>query len=175
MGIGLAIERAKTEAAFDVVRFAAALTPFARMALDYWNAKRGARPMPSRRDLDPIEMKPFLPQVMLLEVIEGGQDFHCRVIGSDIRERIGFEMTGRRLSELNGEPAVVRAIMEEYREVVRLRRPTAARHNFVNRVTGRPKVYERLTTPLSDDGEAINMLFGIRHDLVEEQATMERL
>ena len=156
--------------AFDAAAFSAALSPFARAAFDYWNNKRGERPMPARRDLDPIEMRSFLPQVMLLDVLDGGRDFFCRVVGSDIRERIGFELTGRLLSELNGEPNVVQAILEEYREVVRLRRPTYARHDFINRITGRPKVYERLTTPLSDDGAVVNMLFGVRRDLVEQQA-----
>jgi hypothetical protein len=158
-----------SEAAFDAEAFSATLSPFARLAFDYWNGKRGAREMPARRDLDPIEMRAFLPQVMLLDVIDGGRDFFCRVVGSDIRERIGFELTGHLLSELNGEPEIVGSILEEYREVVRLRRPTCARHDFINRITGRPKVYERMTTPLSDDGVAVNMLFGVRRDLVEEQ------
>ena len=156
-------------AAFDAKAFSATLSPFARLAFDYWDGKRGVRPMPARRDLDPVEMRAFLPQVMLLEVLDGGRDFFCRVVGSDVRERIGFEMTGRLLSELNGEPAIVGSILEEYREVVRLRRPTSARHDFINRITGRPKVYERLIAPLSDDGIVVNMLFGVRRDLVEEQ------
>ena len=160
--------------AFDAAGFAASLTPFARSAFDYWNAKRGAREMPSRRDLDPLDMRGFLPQVMLLDVMDGGRDFFCRVCGSDIRERIGVEMTGRLLSELNGAPEVVQRILDEYREVVRLRRPTSARHDFINQITGRPKIYERLTMPLSSDGVVVNMLFGVRHDLVEEQAAAPR-
>lgn len=163
----------EAEPAFDAAAFAATLTPFARSAFDYWNVKRGARHMPARRDLDPLDMRAFLPQVMLLDVLDGGRDFFCRVCGSDIRERIGVEMTGRLLSELNGEPEVVKRILEEYREVVRLRRPTSARHDFINRITGRPKVYERLTTPLSDDGRIVNMLFGVRRDLVEEQVAAQ--
>jgi hypothetical protein len=168
-GDSLMMGKMAPEAAFDAEAFAAGLSPFSQSVFAYWNGKRGSRPMPARRDLDPLEMRGFLPQVMLLDVLDGGRDFFCRVVGSDIRERIGFEMTGRLLSELNGEPAVVEAILEEYREVVRLRRPTSARHDFVNRVTGRPKVYERLTMPLSDDGTAVNMLFGVRRDLLEQQ------
>ena len=159
------------DATFDVAAFSAGLSPLARAAFEYWNGRRGARPMPARRDIDPLDMRAWLPQAMLFDVLDGGRDFFCRVAGTDIRERIGVEMTGRLLSELNGEPAVVQGILEEYREVVRLRRPTSARHDFVNRVTGRPKIYERLTMPLSADGATVDMLLGLRCDLVDQQAT----
>jgi len=42
----------------------------------YWDAKRAGKSMPSRADIDPIEMPALLPHVVLLEVlrdIEPGQ------------------------------------------------------------------------------------------------------
>ena len=36
---------------------------------DYWETKRGSRSMPARADIDPIEMKAFLPHVVLMDVL----------------------------------------------------------------------------------------------------------
>ena len=40
-----------------------------QQALQYWLEKKGDRPMPGRRDLDPIEMPGLLPHVILLDVL----------------------------------------------------------------------------------------------------------
>ena len=34
--------------------------PVLRPVLDYWDSKRGARAMPARLDIEPLELKPYL-------------------------------------------------------------------------------------------------------------------
>jgi hypothetical protein len=42
-----------------------------RNLYDYWNARRGSRPMPARGDLDPIDLKAVLPLLILIDVVGG--------------------------------------------------------------------------------------------------------
>jgi hypothetical protein len=65
----------------------------------YWDAKRGTRDMPERRDIDPLEMRPWLGRVVLYDVVEEPPDFRYRLFGSEIAERLGRDLTGRLVSE----------------------------------------------------------------------------
>ena len=57
--------------------------------LGYWQSKRvGARPMPSRRDLDPVEMAPeWLPLVTLVDIEAGTGRLRFRLIEIAPRDR----------------------------------------------------------------------------------------
>ncbi|MGO8915110.1 MAG: PAS domain-containing protein, partial [Stellaceae bacterium] len=60
--------------------------PILRPVLEYWERKRGARPMPARHDIEPLELKPYLRHLFLIEVMPGA-DFRYRLLGSEITER----------------------------------------------------------------------------------------
>jgi hypothetical protein len=65
---------------------------------DYWTTLRGQRPMPSRRDIDPLQIPPgYLPDIMLIEVshvlgVEGaivaGHVSNCRSVDISCEVRI---------------------------------------------------------------------------------------
>ena len=40
-----------------------------RQTYEYWRGKAGARPLPSRSDIDPVEIPRLLPHIMLVDVI----------------------------------------------------------------------------------------------------------
>ena len=70
----------------------------------YWNAKRGTRAMPARADLDPIEMKPWLPGVALIEVkplptAHFPYTLRYRLIGTRPTDLRGREVTGLTVEE----------------------------------------------------------------------------
>src|ERR1051325_6866611 len=55
--------------------------------LRYWFDKRGARLMPSRRDIDPVEIEPrLLPNLQITELVDGGARFRYRLAGTAIVE-----------------------------------------------------------------------------------------
>lgn len=164
MGAQHAISAPEAEP-FEPAAFARLLSPFMRPPFAYWEAKRGGREMPTRADLDPLEMRAWLPQTMLLEPLETG-DFRVRLVGTDVRERMGLEMTGRLASELPTSPEVMRSVLAEFREVMQGRRPTYNRREHISAITGKPIRFERLLAPLSSDGRRVDMLFGVRRDLV---------
>lgn len=71
-----------------------------RALYSYWLAKRGDRSMPSRADIDPGEFRALLPHILLIDVIDAGDDFRYRLVGTEIERHIGRAVTGRLLSEL---------------------------------------------------------------------------
>ena len=154
---------------FDPERFAAMLSPFMRQPFAYWLARRGTREMPSRDDLDPLEMRGWLPQTMLFEPLENG-DFRTRLVGTDVRERVGVEMTGRLASELPIPRETALSVVAEFRDVMRGRQPTYRRHEHASLLTGKPIRFERLLMPLSSDGARVDMLFGVRRELPDPGA-----
>ena len=64
----------------------------------YWDARRGDRAMPARGDIDPADMKEFLPDLLLIDVEEGDGKtmprFRYRVVGTREVHLRGFDPTG---------------------------------------------------------------------------------
>jgi hypothetical protein len=72
--------------------------------LRYWLQKRGARLLPSRRDIDPLEMAPdLLPHLLLTDLLDRGTRVRFRLVGTNLVKRLGFDPTGRYLEgEMKG-------------------------------------------------------------------------
>jgi hypothetical protein len=72
---------------------------------DYWLSKHdGGRP-PSRGDIDPvIDIPKLAKNLMLLDV---GNGFTFRLVGSEIAHRHGFDMTGQRAGTSGKAPEAV--------------------------------------------------------------------
>jgi hypothetical protein len=67
----------------------------------YWDARRGSRPMPERRDIDPLGMeRAVLPFVALTDYVDGGRRIRCRLVGTEIVRRFGLDFTGRYTDEI---------------------------------------------------------------------------
>ena len=65
-----------------------------------WLGKRDrGRAMPAWSAIDPIELRQWLGDLHLLEVIDGGRDFRYRVHGTRIGRQHGNEMPGTLVSE----------------------------------------------------------------------------
>ena len=141
-------------------------SPLLQAALSYWRSKLRGRRMPSRSDLDPLEMRPWLPQTILVEPVDDGADFRIRLAGTDVREKLGYEVTGRLLSTLPTAPDVVQAVLADFREAAESGLPSCRVHQHYNPVMNRPVRFERLIAPLSEDGTNVNMLFAVRRDLL---------
>lgn len=71
----------------------------------YWETKRAGRTLPDRFDIDPSEIVPLLPNIIICESVDQGADFRIRIFGTKLVELVGEERTGKLLSEI-GEHAV---------------------------------------------------------------------
>jgi hypothetical protein len=127
-------------------------------ALEYWELKRGPRPFPSRQDLLPQEMKPFLSHVMLIDVQQDPPDFVYRIYGTSISLPTGKDYT--RLSVRNIKPADFSDLVwRQYSEVVEAREPKLHCVCYVDGASQRR--YLRVTMPLSSDGSTVDKLFAV--------------
>ncbi len=129
-------------------------------ALAYWRSRCRDRAMPARADLDPIDMREFLANVLLAEVVVGRRDpqLRMRLAGTAI-EAIFGPMTGKPLAEALPPDMVSRwALLAE--TVLAARGPV----RFVTRIAYRAQEFvtaEALAAPLSGNGTDIDMMFAV--------------
>ncbi len=124
----------------------------------YWQSKRGQRFAPRRADIDPGDLVPFLPRLLLADVQRDPLEFRYRLVGTAICAVHGAEFTGK--SPRDFEPAELGALIHEhYCDVVRRREPTLYLLLLDTRVQSRS--YARLLLPLSEDGQEVTMLMAL--------------
>lgn len=129
-------------------------------ALAYWQAKRGARPMPSRRDLDPpFEIPHLLPQLVLIEVGRDPLDFRYRLVGTAVTRCAGRDPTGMRFADLPHRQPGSRAWAAALR-VATEGKPLLADRAYVGPDPDMPACRD-LYLPLSSDGERVDMILGL--------------
>ena len=124
----------------------------------YWDRKRAGRSMPSRADIQPVEIAALMPQVFIVDVAEDGQLVY-RLFGTALVALFGREMTGRPVAE--GLPAdAADEARGRYRTVIRDRKPLfhvaclrEPRNDFTE--------VERLILPLSPNDVRVDMVVGI--------------
>ena len=71
-----------------------------REVLAYWRRQCDSRAMPSRQDLDPLDIPNLLGGIMLADVMQNPLDFRYRLVGTGIAERFAHDDTGVRFSLL---------------------------------------------------------------------------
>lgn len=127
--------------------------PRLRSLYAYWTEKRAAYPFPSRRDIDPIEMREWLGNLLMV-ACEPGVRYRYIVYGTHFVEAFGTDLTGRWIDELPKDQH--RLLAEEY-DTVRmsgipeLRRYTARFGLFAAgkaRPADQEMTWERLVLPL---------------------------
>ena len=133
----------------------AIVDPLLRQLYDYWQRKRAQRPMPSRADIDPIDMRFILGNLLLVDVLAAPRRFRIRLHGTNLVHRAGYELTGKMLDELPNPD--FRALAERsFTTVVESARPY---HSTRSRtLSGRPQFYEALMLPLSQAPPNVDML-----------------
>ncbi len=132
-------------------------TPKLKHLYAYWDERRGGREFPARRDIDPIDFRFVLGNVMLLDVIERPLRFRFRLHGSELARHAGYDMTSKMIDELPNA-ANRRLLIDRCVALVETRQPIAIINERLlgKRIFG----YEALWLPLSEDGVAITMLMG---------------
>lgn len=148
-------------------------SPRIRRAWDYWTTRRGERPMPSRRDIDPAEIPDLLPYLVLTEVLSEPPFLRYRLVGTKQVAIRGHDPTGRPVSghyighhidnsvgNVEGEVLLNYRIVIERRQFVYSYRRVPGPENgamgsFSRPVTGNGT----LLLPLSGDGASVDMVF----------------
>jgi hypothetical protein len=144
----------------DPLAAGAHLHPSSAALLAHWQAISPQGRLPGRQHFEPMAVPQLLPNLWLLDVVDGGMDFRVRVTGTAIEEAGAWAQTGARISEVF-PPAESGALLHELRRVVRTGRPLWQQHGRHMTQTGALASVERLAVPLAADGVQVDMVLGL--------------
>jgi hypothetical protein len=129
-----------------------------RLMLRWWLGKCGAD-IPDRSDLDPVDLKPLLPNILISDVEHDPFRVRYRLVGTRAREATGFNIVGRYLDELlptdPDEPW-----MADYNLAYRTRRPVLG-VSSIKTTSGGFFTYEYGLFPLRKGGAAIEQFVAV--------------
>ena len=126
-------------------------------ALSCWRHWRHEHDWPTRADIDPEELRLLLPNLFVVEAIDGGRRFRYALAGATVRNMLGFELTGRHFDELFQGDILARN-EAAYRAVI-----AGHGHHAVQlwMQRGRPVIrFRRLLLPLASDRLHIDGVLG---------------
>ena len=124
---------------------------------EFWRARCKGEALPRKSDMDPVDMRAFLANIVLTEVSYDPLDFKYRIIGEELISRLGNQ-TGKQVREM-ALINVSSSAYQNYCAVVETRRPQFLEGEAVTAVKkDRPYLMSRVHCPLSSDGETIDFI-----------------
>jgi hypothetical protein len=124
-----------------------------RQLYAYWCERCAGRSMPARTEIDPLDFRYILGNIVLLGVERdpppaNAVRFRVRLQGTEIVQRLGFDLTGRTLDDL-AMPAFRGLIANAVAEVAADGVPLLRQRNMI--MDDRLLRYEALVLPLSGE------------------------
>ncbi|MSO77952.1 MAG: PAS domain-containing protein [Alphaproteobacteria bacterium] len=129
--------------------------PQFRQLFDLWDELRGGRAFPARQDFALPSLVFLFGNLMLVDIVGDSARLRFRLVGTQIVNRLGSDPTGQWFEPpLAG--SYLAPILAVATSVLSHRAPRMALRNMT---PGQASCrFELLVVPLSDDGQAINML-----------------
>jgi hypothetical protein len=122
----------------------------------YWDQKRGDRRMPRRADIDPFEMVPYLPNLMIVDVVADERRFVYRLVGTREVEARGRDPTGKPVGDaFHGSSR--ENVLAHYDRVVDSRRPYFDTATVI-RTDERVDETHVIFLPLSEDDVSVSQI-----------------
>ena len=127
---------------------------------DYWLCKKGDRLMPSRQDIEPGEIAPLLPHLIMLDVHgdPGNSQYKVRLTGTHVDMATGQRLTGKWAHEFPNSAGLSR----RFNWLVENQRPYYAEDRLMF-VSKDFKNYSCLVCPLSSDGLKVDKILASNH------------
>ena len=128
---------------------------------DYWRGLATQERLPSRADIDPIDINlELLPWIFLMDVLPGAEelDYKYRLAGTRNAQLVGRDVTGFLASAIF-DADDRQFMMQTFHTTVRERKPTYWQGAVPHDRHGSVAVY-RAIFPLSTDGVKVDMLIG---------------
>src|SRR5262249_11533838 len=130
----------------------------------YWGDRCAGRAMPTRADIDPLALRYILGNIVLLGVERDAHPatnmrFRVRLQGTEIVQRLGFDLTGRTLDDL-AMPGFRALVAKAVVEVAMHGAPLLRQRNMI--MDDRLLRYEAILLPLGGDlGLVEHVLIGV--------------
>jgi hypothetical protein len=125
----------------------------------YWNAVRGARAMPTRSDIDPLDVVKLLPFVGLIERRDDA--YYWRLMGTGIVDHFGRDLTGEPYGAHFSPAAFVAATVAAFDAALDQEAPFFDEFLYYP-LRGAPNSVSRLVCPLASDGAHLPMVIHTR-------------
>lgn len=126
----------------------------------YWLSKRGDAWAPRLSDFRLDDLPPrVVPWSVLVDVGDREGDFLYRFWGTERRNLIGYELTGKSLSDIP-DAFMRNGNVREYKHVVATRMPLLCQ-TPVTTSTGREAVFETMRLPLSQNGVSVTHIYSL--------------
>jgi amino-acid N-acetyltransferase len=115
----------------------------------YWESKRAGRAMPTWSDIDPAEIKPLLPHLMVTRYERNPFRVRYVIVGTWVVQYGGADFTGRYLDELDFASEVDTDWEALHREAAMQAVPILGRFRFLSE-SGSERDYEAAILPIGD-------------------------
>jgi len=122
--------------------------------LAYWDLKRAGRTWPLRADIDPADITPLLPHLMLVDITYAPFRVRYRLVGTEIARVAHFDFTGHFLDQLTFESGDAMDWVGCYRQVAETGLPGFGIVHWLSPGAAHRWI-EFLICPLSTDGQTI--------------------
>jgi hypothetical protein len=152
----------RTPTAAEIEARIAECHPDIREMVAYWRRKAGTRRMPKRGDIDPSELKSYLPRISLVDVVPDDRRFVYRLVGTEEVALRGYDPTGKSVGEGFFGPNRDLAFAH-YGYVVEHKAPFCYRGDFEVE-DGATENEDVIFLPLSEDGDSVNMILLFYYD-----------
>ncbi|PHZ83257.1 PAS domain-containing protein [Paremcibacter congregatus] len=120
----------------------------------YWLKVRGESSMPSRKDINPMDIPHLLSSIWMADVLHGDPvGFKARLFGTDLVRAFQLEATDRRLDEFSFTGGIIKRMTA----LVETRQPYFWKGPFPFE-TDDFKSYSTVSLPLSNDDKVVNII-----------------
>jgi hypothetical protein len=137
------------------------LDPQLQWLLQYWAGKRASRRFASRTDIDPLELKPLLGHILMVDVVPQSDNapprFRYRLFGTEFVFYHGGDLTGHWLDEIANRE-FRDELLDLYRAVVSEGEMRTLSYDYV--VDSRRHRFQAVLLPLSSDGADVDIVLG---------------
>lgn len=125
--------------------------------LNLWHSLRDAYGRVRPEQIDPFALKPALGYILLIDVLDDGADFYYRLYGSEVARVAGFDMTGKRTSQIVTGSLASTFYIAGYRALLQRPEPLFTWHEMPMQIT--INNWDRIVLPLTGaDGRISRIL-----------------
>ncbi len=140
-----------------------------REVYTYWLKMKGDKGLPTRADLDPVQIPHLLPNISLIDVEYQPRRYRMRLIGTETVRALGEDPTGTYLDDNLQANALLKS---RYDWLVENKRP----YFYCDKLMWSDKKfleYQTIGLPLSRNGVDVDIImFGINYDFPEEMGSI---
>lgn len=131
--------------------------------LEFWHARGDGQGVPAWSDFDVVGLRQWLGDINLIEAVDDGNDFFFRIYGTRLAEAMGFDMTGKRVSQLS-DRRLVGMSLTLYRTVLAQGAPQFMFHRAPTSTVQR--YWLRLAMPVASRDGRVDRVLGFGQALI---------